>query len=67
MQDCCDIVDSSMVTIWTDATTRVDEACTIAVDWCKKNTDIEDPVCQIANYLSPINKVLAGHTQVSKA
>lgn len=35
----------------------------VAQEWCKREYQIEQPVCSIANYLFPHCKVIAGHAE----
>lgn len=65
MARCCTAVESGMMTVWVSAESRVEDACSIAVDYCTKQ-GLQQPVCDIANYISPVNKVLAGHHMALK-
>jgi [acyl-carrier-protein] S-malonyltransferase len=40
-----------------------DYSLLVAREWCKREHNIEDPVCSIANYLFPHCKVIAGHIE----
>lgn len=41
----------------------LDYSLLVAKEWCRREYNIENPVCSIANYLFPHCKVVAGHIQ----
>lgn len=62
MQLAAEQVPSAMATVLFGPDTDLKAACAKAVDWCISN-GIENPECQVANYLYPHCKVIAGNIQ----
>uniref|UniRef100_T1J2B6 [acyl-carrier-protein] S-malonyltransferase n=1 Tax=Strigamia maritima TaxID=126957 RepID=T1J2B6_STRMM len=62
MQYASEIVPSGMMTVFFGADNRVNYACCVAKQWCRK-LGIENPECRIANYLHPTCKVIAGNEE----
>jgi len=54
---------SSMATVFTSPTSRLDLAFETSKEWCIQKSLIPHPVCQTANYLYSDCKVIAGHTE----
>jgi len=54
---------SSMATVFTTPTSRLDLAFDTAKEWCLQKSLIENPVIQTANYLYSDCKVIAGHAE----
>ena len=65
MQGASQEVPSGMMTVFLQASNKVKYACHVARLYCAKELAIENPVCQVANYLYPECKVLAGHVEAS--
>ena len=40
-----------------------DYALVVAKEWCRREYNIENPVCSVANYLFPHCKVVAGNNE----
>ena len=66
MQKATESVDSGMMTTFLGPGNQMNYAMLTARKYCEARLGIEDPVCQVANYLYTECKVVAGHTQVCK-
>lgn len=64
MQRASELVPSGMMSVFVGAASKLSEACKAARHHCESNLRIEDPVCNIANFLQAECKVLAGHVEV---
>lgn len=62
MQEASDSTPSGMLSVVGRAETRYNYACLEAREHCK-SLGIEEPVCEVANYLFPNGRVIAGHLQ----
>ncbi|XP_033118054.1 malonyl-CoA-acyl carrier protein transacylase, mitochondrial-like isoform X2 [Anneissia japonica] len=62
MQLASDQVDSGMLSVISREQTNYKAACREAVEYCRNEEGIVDPVCAIANYMFPGARVIAGHT-----
>ncbi|XP_063784998.1 malonyl-CoA-acyl carrier protein transacylase, mitochondrial [Pseudophryne corroboree] len=62
MQEASEAVPSGMLSVVGTSRARYYNACTEAIEHCK-TLGIEDPVCEVANYLFPDGRVLAGHIE----
>ena len=65
MQQASEEVPSGMMTVFLRPESKLKFACHTARRYCSERLNIEDPVCQIANFLYPECKVVAGHEEVS--
>lgn len=63
MQTASEVVPSGMLTVFCDHNTRLRTAMVAAREYCRDRIGIEDPVCQVANYLCTDVKVVAGHEE----
>lgn len=63
MQKASDAVQSGMLSLIGNFKTNYREACAKAQDHCL-TLGIKDPVCEVANYLFPNGRVIAGHMEV---
>jgi len=66
MQAASEITESGMMTVFVGADNQLGFGCQVAVEWCKKHHDIEQPVCMVANHLYSGAKVVAGHVECLK-
>ncbi|XP_018408939.1 PREDICTED: malonyl-CoA-acyl carrier protein transacylase, mitochondrial [Nanorana parkeri] len=62
MQKASDAVPSGMLSVVGKWQTKYSTACAEAQDHCL-NLGIKDPVCEVANYLFPNCRVIAGHME----
>lgn len=67
MQHCSDMVESGMMSIFFGADANVGQALVVAKKWAKEKHGLENPVCQIANYLYAGGKTIAGHKEVTQS
>ncbi|XP_038636636.1 malonyl-CoA-acyl carrier protein transacylase, mitochondrial [Scyliorhinus canicula] len=65
MQEASDSTPSGMLSVLGQAESRFKYACLEAQEHCK-SLGLVDPVCQVANYLFPNGRVIAGHLQALK-
>lgn len=63
MQKASEAVQSSMLSVIGNFKTKYSTACVEARDHCL-TLGIKDPVCEVANYLFPNGRVIAGHSEV---
>ncbi|XP_054161754.1 malonyl-CoA-acyl carrier protein transacylase, mitochondrial-like isoform X2 [Oppia nitens] len=64
MQYASELVPSAMITVFFNADARISFACNAAREWCvRKGIEEKDAICNIANYLFPHCKVIAGHEE----
>lgn len=66
MQKASEKVSSGMLSVFLTHDSDLKGALRTAKEYCIERRNIQDPVCQVANYLFPECKVIAGHTEVSK-
>ncbi|XP_075066386.1 malonyl-CoA-acyl carrier protein transacylase, mitochondrial [Mixophyes fleayi] len=62
MQEASEAVPSGMLSVVGTSRARYYKACVEAQEHCK-TLGIKDPVCEVANYLFPDGRVLAGHIE----
>ncbi|KAM4678437.1 malonyl-CoA-acyl carrier protein transacylase, mitochondrial [Discoglossus pictus] len=65
MQRASEAVPSGMLSVIGNPQTRYNFACLEAREHCK-SLGLEDPVCEVANYLFPDGRVIAGHLEALK-
>ncbi|XP_043565348.1 malonyl-CoA-acyl carrier protein transacylase, mitochondrial [Chiloscyllium plagiosum] len=65
MQEASESIPSGMLSVVGQAGSRFKYACLEAREHCK-TLGIEDPVCEVANYLFPNGRVIAGNLQALK-
>ena len=65
MQKATEEVGSGMMTVFLGADNKLNFAMLTARQYCSSRLGIEDPVCQVANYLYTECKVVAGHNEVN--
>jgi len=65
MQGASEMEAGGMLTVFYGADGRIGYACQAAVEWCKKK-GLHDPQCNVANYLYPGCKVIAGNEEALK-
>lgn len=65
MQSCAQERQSGLLITFTGRQTNINYAMKLAREWCQEKEGIEDPVCEVANYLSPDVKVVGGDRKVS--
>ncbi|GCB79323.1 hypothetical protein scyTo_0016941 [Scyliorhinus torazame] len=65
MQEASDSTPSGMLSVVGQAESRFKYACLEAQEHCK-SLGLVDPVCEVANYLFPNGRVIAGHLQALK-
>lgn len=63
MQRASESVPSGMLSVIGRSRSDYVAACLEACDYCK-SMGIENPVCEVSNYLFPDGQVIAGHLQV---
>ncbi|GAB1610420.1 hypothetical protein Ahia01_001328300, partial [Argonauta hians] len=63
MQMASEVAASGMMTVMCGPRTQLGLAMEMAREVCRHRHQIEAPVCQVANYLYPECKVIAGHDQ----
>lgn len=63
MQKASEAVPSGMLSVVGKSQTKYSTACVEARDHCL-TLGIKDPVCEVANYLFPNGRVIAGHMEV---
>ncbi|KAL3859999.1 hypothetical protein ACJMK2_010176 [Sinanodonta woodiana] len=66
MQKLTEELASGMMTVFCNHQTKLSFAMEAAREHCKRNLQIPDPVCQIANYLCTDVKVIAGNLEALK-
>ena len=64
MQEASEEVPSGMMSVFCGPQTKLGLAMEVSRAFCKQKHHIQNPVCQVANYLYPDCKVIAGHEQV---
>ena len=52
MQAASELEDSGMMTVFIGADQKLNFGCEVAREWCRRHHDIENPVCQVLNYVS---------------
>ncbi|XP_062990392.1 malonyl-CoA-acyl carrier protein transacylase, mitochondrial [Elgaria multicarinata webbii] len=62
MQEASEAVPSGMITVIGRRNSNYATACLEAREYCK-SVGIENPVCEVSNYLFPDGRVIAGHLQ----
>uniref|UniRef100_A0A8C5WST1 Malonyl-CoA-acyl carrier protein transacylase, mitochondrial n=1 Tax=Laticauda laticaudata TaxID=8630 RepID=A0A8C5WST1_LATLA len=62
MQEASEIIPSGMLSVIGRRDSDYKTACLEALEYCKTE-GIEDPVCEVSNYLFPDSRVIAGHIQ----
>ncbi|XP_048463582.1 malonyl-CoA-acyl carrier protein transacylase, mitochondrial isoform X3 [Rhincodon typus] len=65
MQEASESIPSGMLSVMGQAESKFKYACLEAQEHCK-TLGIEDPVCEVANYLFPNGRVIAGNLQALK-
>ena len=65
MQNASVKVSGRMMTVFFTPEAKVKFACHAARLYCSKELQMENPVCEISNFLYPGCKVLSGNTEVS--
>lgn len=63
MQKASEAIQSGMLSVIGKSKTKYSTACAEAQDHCL-TLGITDPVCEVANYLFPNGRVIAGHMEV---
>lgn len=63
MQNACEVEPSGLMTVFYGSDNDLGFGMSAAKEWCKRNTQITDPVCQIANHLYCGAKVVGGHEE----
>ena len=66
MQAASQLEESGMITVFFGADHELSFACEVAQEFVRRQHDIENPVCQVANHLYCGAKVLGGHTLALK-
>ena len=64
MQRASDSVDSALMTVFLSHKAKLPYALKAAKEYCQVRQQIEDPVCEVSNYLFPDAKVIGGNTEV---
>ena len=64
MQRASEAVPSGMMSVFLDHRTNLGQALVTAKEYCKTRLRMENPFCQVANYLCTEVKVVAGHEEV---
>ena len=64
MQKASQEISSGMMSVFVGAASKLGDACKAARQHCTERWNIEDPVCQVANFLQAECKVIAGNTEV---
>ncbi|XP_039197260.1 malonyl-CoA-acyl carrier protein transacylase, mitochondrial isoform X2 [Crotalus tigris] len=62
MQEASEVIASGMLSVIGRRDSNYKAACLEACEYCK-SVGIEDPVCEVSNYLFPDSRVIAGHLQ----
>ncbi|XP_013907684.1 PREDICTED: malonyl-CoA-acyl carrier protein transacylase, mitochondrial [Thamnophis sirtalis] len=62
MQEASEVIPSGMLSVVGRRDSDYKTACLEAREYCK-TVGIEDPVCEVSNYLFPDSRVIAGHLQ----
>ncbi|KAM3833458.1 malonyl-CoA-acyl carrier protein transacylase, mitochondrial [Vipera latastei] len=62
MQEASEVIASGMLSVIGRRDSDYKAACLEACEYCK-SVGIEDPVCEVSNYLFPDSRVIAGHLQ----
>lgn len=65
MQVAASTDDMGMMTVFYKPSTKISEVLTRAQNYAVAE-GIEQPICEVSNYLFPHCKVIAGHTKVTK-
>ncbi|NP_001088934.1 malonyl-CoA-acyl carrier protein transacylase S homeolog [Xenopus laevis] len=65
MQEASEMVPSGMLSVIGHPQTKYNVACAEAREHCH-SLGLEDPVCEVANYLFPDGRVIAGHIEALK-
>ncbi|KAG8517915.1 Malonyl-CoA-acyl carrier protein transacylase, mitochondrial [Galemys pyrenaicus] len=66
MQEASEAVPSGMLSVLGQPQSKLAAACWDAREHCR-SLGIEDPVCEVANYLFPDGRVVSGHLEVRTA
>jgi len=61
MQEACEIEQSGLMAVFFGAGNQLGFGCDVAKEWCMRQHNIMEPVCQIANHLYCGAKVIGGH------
>lgn len=64
MQEASEAIPSGMLSVLGQRQSNFSFACMEAQEHCK-SLGIENPVCQVSNYLFPDCRVISGHLEVS--
>ncbi|KAE8613138.1 hypothetical protein XENTR_v10007589 [Xenopus tropicalis] len=65
MQEASELVPSGMLSVIGHPQTKYSVACAEAREHCR-SLGLEDPVCEVANFLFPDGRVIAGHIEALK-
>ena len=65
MQYCSEAAPSGMMSVFYGAGADLAKAAEVARKWIHEKHGVEDPVCNVANFLYSGAKVIAGHKEVS--
>ena len=52
MQAASELEDSGMMTVFIGADQKLNFGYEVAREWCRRHHDLENPVCQVLNYVS---------------
>ena len=66
MQYCSEAVPSGMMSVFYGASANLGLATEVARKWIQEKQGIENPVCNVANFLYAGAKVIAGHNEVNE-
>lgn len=67
MQKSSNEVGSAMMSVSITPETNIKFACHAAKLFCSKELNMDNPVCEITNFLHPGCKVIAGNNEVRRA
>ena len=65
MQMASEIAPGGMLSVQIDHESSLSKAMEVARRWCAERKNIRDPYCQIASYLFPEGRVIAGNMEVT--
>jgi [acyl-carrier-protein] S-malonyltransferase len=65
MQYCSELAPSGMMSVFFGRDNRIGLATQAAKKWIEEKQGVQDPVCNVANYLYAGAKVIAGNNEVS--
>ena len=65
MQYCSEAVPSGMMSVFFGASANLGLATEVARKWIREKQGVENPVCNVANFLYSGAKVIAGHKEAS--